>query len=313
MKSSVLKVSVFAMFFAGPISAATIVNDVSILDGQGGLSVCGSSGFLSASGETRQELNLNDGGVNCTVASEAYADVGVVGIRSTVTANTYLGTGSFRNTISAQTRLRNIYITPTVDVDLDDPPLAPEDYRINVTLNGALSGFLSGAAENSNAQGVGSASLTARATLSGAFAFGSNSTSDTVRVDASASAQHSGLLSAFDNFGQSMMPTILQDWRLPMTVSFDLDTRTSAGGFEEGNIFTGSLDAFNSLGFSTTGPAFILPDGFTVNAPELNIVNNQWIDPRAAPVVPAVPLPAGLPMLLSGLVGFAALKRRRKI
>lgn len=74
-------------------------------------------------------------------------------------------------------------------------------------------------------------------------------------------------------------------------------------------------DSQNTLAFSTTDPIFDLPDGYTVNIPEWNIFNNRWIDPRNnadQPDVSAVPLPAGLPIMLLGLsaLGFARLRGR---
>lgn len=42
----------------------------------------------------------------------------------------------------------------------------------------------------------------------------------------------------------------------------------------------GFADASNTASLATTGPAIILPDGFLVNAPDLGIVDNHWIDPR---------------------------------
>lgn len=74
-------------------------------------------------------------------------------------------------------------------------------------------------------------------------------------------------------------------------------------------------DSRNTLAFSTVDPIFNLPDGYTVNIPEWNIVNNLWIDPRVGTPdvgVSAVPLPAGLPLLLAGLGALTLLSSKRR-
>ena len=127
-----------------------------------------------------------------------------------------------------------------------------------------------------------------------------------------AGAINSGLLSDFDDFGQAMNPTILQDWRIGMSIIFNLDTNVSVVSSNGGNIFSSTLDAYNSLSFSKTGPAFLLSEGFTINAPELNIFDNRWVDPRA-PVGPSpVPLPASLPLLLLGGLALGAVRHAQR-
>jgi hypothetical protein len=73
-------------------------------------------------------------------------------------------------------------------------------------------------------------------------------------------------------------------------------------------------DASNSLKFVEGEPAFLgLPAGYTIFAPDFNIADNRWTDPRKPVGTPApIPLPAGLPLLLSGLLALGVLRRRNR-
>ena len=67
-----------------------------------------------------------------------------------------------------------------------------------------------------------------------------------------------------------------------------------------------TCDFFDTFSFATTGAAFNLPDGVTVNGSFM--VNNQYTNPFTS----QVPLPATLPLLGSGLLGLVALRLRLK-
>lgn len=62
------------------------------------------------------------------------------------------------------------------------------------------------------------------------------------------------------------------------------------------------VDFLNTLSFSTSGPAFDLPDGVSINSPSWNIVNNRFQGP--------VPEPATLTLLCT--LGYSAAKLRRR-
>jgi hypothetical protein len=72
---------------------------------------------------------------------------------------------------------------------------------------------------------------------------------------------------------------------------------------------TGSADFLNSLDFPLTN-IFNLPNGFTVNDPDMFIVNNNFVPPGGA-----VPEPATWAMMLIGFagLGFAFRQSRRKV
>lgn len=85
----------------------------------------------------------------------------------------------------------------------------------------------------------------------------------------------------------------------PVTVGLSL----TVGGFGSG----GATGAFlHSFDFPLTN-VFTLPDGFTVNDPDVFLVNNDFRSPTAT-----TPLPAGLPLFATGLGGLGLLGWRRK-
>ncbi|PTX54637.1 putative secreted protein [Litoreibacter ponti] len=288
--------------------AATISNSVSIINGGGGTGRCGSTAPQSTSSNSDVAVTLNDGGVNCTVAGDSVAGGGVIAYRATATFDRSLGpAGSVRIQGGARSVMSDIFLTPLFDVDDPDIPFNT-DFTIDLQLNASLEGTATGAVANDTGQAGGGAGITATVSLSGSPSPG-NFSSNSAVVRGGAGADWVNLLSDYDDFSSAMMPLIRHDWRQPFSVIFNMDTNTSASAFGA-NQATGTLDAFNSLSFSKVGPAFILPDGFTVNAPELNIVDNRWIDPRIPEVAP-VPLPAGLPLLLAGLGALGFVLRRK--
>lgn len=70
-------------------------------------------------------------------------------------------------------------------------------------------------------------------------------------------------------------PTISLPTNTPLSLNITLESSGGAG-FACGS----TVDTDYAFSFPSAGPVFNLPPGVTVNAPELNIVNNRWIDPR---------------------------------
>jgi hypothetical protein len=69
-----------------------------------------------------------------------------------------------------------------------------------------------------------------------------------------------------------------------------------------------SSDFLHTLTFAQSGPAFTLPEGFTANSVGGNIVDNQFVGGEAD----AVPEPATLALVSSGLLAIASARRRRR-
>jgi len=68
-----------------------------------------------------------------------------------------------------------------------------------------------------------------------------------------------------------------------------------------------NLNFANTVSFATSGPAFILPAGYTVNSVSANIVNNRWL---GAPYND-VPTPSPIILLVFGLAGIGYQRRKR--
>ena len=155
-----------ALLASGPALSATI-NSVSIMDGGSGLGRCGTTDPQSSSGASTQGATLNDGGINCTVAADAYAGGGAVGYRATATLNSFTGPlGSYVIQGGARSVMSDIFITPTFDIN-DPNEIAKYGYQVSVSLNAKLEGIGSGAVVNSTGQGAAGNSIKATATLSG--------------------------------------------------------------------------------------------------------------------------------------------------
>ena len=88
---------------------------------------------------------------------------------------------------------------------------------------------------------------------------------------------------------------------LPVNVSFTLSLTmvVVANAFQNSSSFA---DFFHTLTFSTDGPVFTLPDGYTVNSIDAGIVNNQFTTP--------VPLPGSLGAMGIAIVVLSAVRRR---
>ena len=91
-------------------------------------------------------------------------------------------------------------------------------------------------------------------------------------------------------------------------VTVRMNGQAGAGGFggsTDTSVATAS--SLNSLGYYKSVSVFDLPDGFTAYSESGFIVNNRLV---GVDDVTPVPLPAGMPLLLAGLGGFAFLRRR---
>jgi hypothetical protein len=89
-----------------------------------------------------------------------------------------------------------------------------------------------------------------------------------------------------------------------------IGSRASTSNIATNQSASAVANASNTLSFNTNGPAFAVPFGFTVHAPELSIFDNRWIDPRLLIVdPPQIPAPGTLYLLLTGGVLLHFLRR----
>ena len=72
--------------------------------------------------------------------------------------------------------------------------------------------------------------------------------------------------------------------------------------WDPGQYLENAADFTHTFGFPASGPVFNLPDGFTVNSQEANIVDNQWL---------GVPEPSSLMLAACGFLGMVAWGWRR--
>ena len=249
-------------------------------------------------------------GENCTIAMKSYAGGGVVGILGTGGQIAGLGRPIIESDFDANSVARDIQIT-VKDGYAEAELLATYGPTIDVVLNASL--FAAGSATGPLVAGSPS-SRSARAALRAVVEISGTRERIPVRDQTEINLE-SGYSNISETtgpftFGDPVRASITASWQSPLAVIFRLQGSMDLLGYTDTAV-SADVDAINSLSFSQTGPAFLLPEGFTVNAPELNIFDNRWVDPRITPPNPsAVPLPAGMPLLLAGLGALAFVRRR---
>jgi len=100
-------------------------------------------------------------------------------------------------------------------------------------------------------------------------------------------------------------PVWVQTYR-PVTVQLGMDLHLSAGGDFGGG--EAQADYSETLSFNPYGPAFNLPDGYTVNSDDGLIVDNHFV---GWPAGSSAPEPATGMLLLPALMALAAFRARR--
>lgn len=279
---------------------AATVNSISYQNGGVGDPACGQGIIDSREGTGDLSVAYTQAGPGgCRMAINANVFGGGIGIFAS-TETVPGGTVSARAQVAGFSRMTDIYVTP--QAGYTGPFVVPVSLKLEI--DGNLRAEVREDAQFVRAAGNG---ITAKVTLSGANGLGGTDFNfDNARFDDSVGITNEGL--ATKTVIGSLFTSINLDIRRPMTVNMSING--SAGVLGGGDSFASStLNALNTLSFSKTGPAFVLPDGFTVNAPELNIFNNQWIDPRVTVTPAAVPLPAALPLLLAALGALGLIRR----
>ena len=154
-----------------------------------------------------------------------------------------------------------------------------------------------------------SASVTAFASIAGSRIDGSNNVASR-NVEARADVTNVSFVgspAASASLPEFLAPSeILVDPLSPIEVLFRL---TAVIFYKSDNVsfINANVNSLNSLSFALSGPALMLPDGFTANSEFGSIVDNQF-----ASGVSALPLPATLPLFGSGLAIMSFMGWRRK-
>ncbi len=111
----------------------------------------------------------------------------------------------------------------------------------------------------------------------------------------------SGLFANFQGSVRGTTPSVMVPVNIPFSIQMSLTT--SAGVYSPegaGGFISAFVDFAHTGSFDTTGSAFVLPAGYTINSASAGVTNNSYIVP--APSVGA----------LLGLGGLVATRRRRQ-
>lgn len=117
-----------------------------------------------------------------------------------------------------------------------------------------------------------------------------------------------GLLSTIPSGGSILVattittPTVMFSVGPTHILEVSISTAVNAG-----RVGTAESDFAHTLSFPVSGPVFNLPAGYTIDSPDLNIFNNQFISPGAS-----VPEPSSMALLGGGLIVAALLRSRTR-
>ena len=290
-------VAVFLLAMSGA-AVAIPVNRVMVQPGQ-----CAAPGTsnvdISQGVPIDNAFGSNSG--SCVFSVNARSGDGGVGILATLNQANTGGPTSVGSEVFAQT---------IIEIDIT----APKDFAgglIPVTviahLDGSASASIETAADPTNVRFANSF-LTAFARISQGAASSSATREAIASVNnLSPNVGQMTNTSTFDFLPDSIaVGGIFINPNAPVEVEFRL-----TGSFSTQNVFDSitfaGVDSFNSLSFSTSGPALILPDGFTANSVSGAIVDNQYVGGAGI-----VPVPGALTLFGSGLafMGFARWRRK---
>jgi hypothetical protein len=111
-----------------------------------------------------------------------------------------------------------------------------------------------------------------------------------------------GVFTDFDGSYAGTTSTVMVPVNTPFSISMFLQTNAQVSVPRAGTISLGTNTNFgHTASFATTGPAFDVPDGYTVNSAEASVTDNAFV---------LVPAPASVGVMAAG--GVAMIRRRRQ-
>ncbi|WP_299970962.1 VPLPA-CTERM sorting domain-containing protein [uncultured Roseobacter sp.] len=307
IKKKLIAMVALAIFAASGASAATVTSSAFAGGAAPGDPVCGSSpgsGQSSVPGSANAEYDSS--GPGCNAVSSATAGEGYVSAISVAGGSGNGGRLSYA-TSRASATFTGSQLMFTPDEGYTDAILSDlYGDTIEITLFASFSGDTSADTTANTSVTTGSSG-----TIEASVRFGSALWQKAV---SSAVVSDSGHITDSDTLAESISLSQNVNWGQGSTIIMGIGTRASVANVQSGAPAGAIANGSNTLSFNTNGPAFLLPEGFTVNAPELSIFDNVWVDPRITqPPIDdpdVVPLPAGLPLLLCALGTLGYFQRR---
>lgn len=296
----------FIAVFSGNASAAVITNNASASGAAPGDPACsGGPGSGTSVVGAPATATYTASAPGCNVAGSATADGGYVSVvsraNSVPNSTGRLSKGTAR--ASAGFAATNLFFTP--DEGFTEAILS-DIYgdTIEITMFATFSGSTSANVEENTF-----VTSNAGAVLEATVRFGTGQWSNIV---SSGSISDAGPLTDFDSLSTSISIAQTVAWGAGSTVQMSVGSRASTSNIATNQSASAVANASNTLSFNTDGPAFALPMGFTVHAPELNIFDNQWIDPRLPDAPPQISAPGTVYLLLTGGLALSVLRRRER-
>lgn len=307
---SALMAALVMQVMSSNANAVVITNSITVLNGPGGNSPCGTNGGIRVRGDAPASAPYASSGRGCEVTGDLFANDGKVGIQADMSVGRGAATATSGVRFVAVSEIDRIFVEPLLGQ-------SPKD-EIRISVNAEQAGSVRATLNTSSSFGRGAgASLDSRVTLigqRGGLVKQNDTKGSLTEIDAGA-----GNTTPEDFadivFNSVSTGSVRHEPEEPLELIFRMDGFVNHTTFGD-SIATTDISAFNSLGFPASGPIFNFFDlsgnsigGYTVSIPELGIVDNRLVS-----AVVAVPEPAALPLFGTGLLallGFAGWSRKR--